>query len=118
MKCFINPFELQYESIDIGVPATRNIYVLYKNTTILNVEIDERFNSIVIQVLEQIPGLEINQISDLIHMSYISLRDSDPGYGNDFNGILFENTKKIFVEDFINYLKIKNREKIIDKLNG
>lgn len=118
MKIFINPFELQWtKPIDIGVPAARNIFVFHEKIIILIVNIDERFNTIDIkQSLRPYFEKQDNQIRKLIYDYYYELKNSDPGYGNDSNGYFFEHTKTIFVEDFINYLKLKNREHIIDEL--
>lgn len=49
---------------------------------------------------------------------FYKFKKTDPSYGNIGNGdeYEYEGTKNIKVEDFFNYLKVENREQIINNL--
>jgi hypothetical protein len=105
-------------------PNIRFIYVfsginksfdIVSEDRILIIRLDERFNTISYTDENSKKGNTF--IKDFLFDAYYKLRDSDPCYGNDGNGYLYENTKHLFLIDFFNYLKQINRENIIDNIN-
>jgi hypothetical protein len=93
----------------------RRVRLIYPNRTCL-IYLDERFNDLEIRPqTSHFRGFD-NKNDDVIDYlidKYQELKNSDFRYKR---GDGYEGDKSIYLEDFIEYLKIQNRDKTIEKI--
>ena len=83
--------------------------------------LDERFNDLEFRGFDNITGQlfsknreeDLSQIIDYLTEKYQELKNSDFRYKR---GDGYEGDKTLYLEDFIEYLKIENRDKKIEKI--
>lgn len=114
---FINSpkFKIQnVEPIESKIPGSIKI-LLHSPTMKLVIVIDERFNTIHIPI--KILSKEESKAIEYIRLKFNELKISDPSYGNiDSGKIAYEPSKYIFIKDFFDFLRIENRESIIESI--
>jgi hypothetical protein len=83
--------------------------------------IDERFNDLEFRGFDNITGQlfsknreeDLSQIIDYLTEKYQELKNSDFRYKR---GEGYEGDKTLYLEDFIEHLKVENRDKTIEKI--
>jgi hypothetical protein len=88
----------------------RRVRLIYPNRTCL-IYLDERFNDLEIRTTYAL--YRSDDVIDYLIDKYQELKNSDFRYKR---GDGYEGDKSIYLEDFIEYLKIQNRDKIIEKV--
>jgi hypothetical protein len=73
--------------------------------------LDERFNDLEFRGFDK--EEDLSQIIDYLTDKYQELKNSDFRYKR---GDGYEGDKTLYLEDFIEYLKIENRDKTIEKI--
>ena len=110
--------QLLYDSVLIGnVKEVRKIRLIYDNKTCI-IYLDERFNDLEFRGFDNITGelffkSKDEKVIDYLTDKYQELKNSDFGYKR---GDGYEGDKTLYLEDFIEYLKIENRDKTIEKI--
>jgi hypothetical protein len=83
--------------------------------------LDERFNDLEFRGFDNITGQlffknreeDLSQVIDYLIEKYQELKNSDFRYKR---GDGYEGDKSIYLEDFIEHLKVENRDKTIEKI--
>lgn len=101
----------------LGINEVRKVRLIYDNRTCV-MYLDERFNDLEFRVFDNITGelftkSKDEEVIDYLKDKYQELKNSDFRYKR---GDGYEGDKSIYLEDFINYLKIENRDKTIEKI--
>jgi hypothetical protein len=115
----INSYLEWSEQSSTRIPGIKTVSV-YSNNNINNKSLefylDERRNTI--KVKDTFEKKFINLIFKEILKYYNLMKSSDVSYGNIETGadIEYEPIKNILIEDFINFLKIENRNQNIEKI--
>lgn len=112
--------QLLYDDSQSLVKEVRRIMVIHYNKTCI-MYLDERFNDLEFRGFDNITGQlfsknreeELSQIIDYLIDKYQELKNSDFRYKR---GDGYEGNKTIYLEDFIEYLKVENRDKTIEKI--
>lgn len=104
------------EKVDSKVPGSVQLEINSPNISKLYIRLDERYNTI------HVPKTTLSkQESEIIHQLKLKLNQlklTDVSYGNieTDSEIEYEPTKNIMFKDFINFLKIENRESILENI--
>ena len=104
------------EKVDSKVPGSVQLEINSPNISKLYIRLDERYNTI------HVPKTTLSkQESEIIHQLKLKLNQlklTDVSYGNieTDSEIEYEPTKNIMLKDFINFLKIENRESILENI--
>jgi len=108
--------ELLYDGVNTGanIREVREVKVLTPNDTFI-IMVDERFNELdfIYNDKPNDPFHYINQSTEYLKKKYNELKSTDFRYKS---GDGYEGSKKIHLEDFITYLKLENRETIINNI--
>ena len=112
--------QLLYDDSNSVVREVRRIMVIHYNKTCI-MYLDERFNDLEFRGFDNITGQlfsknreeDLSQIIDYLTEKYQELKNSDFRYKR---GDGYEGDKTLYLEDFIEYLKIENRDKKIEKI--
>ena len=96
------------------VTGVREVKVVTKDRT-FTMLIDERFNDIDFMYQEEItnPFSFRDRSSDFLKEKYSQLLNSDFRYKK---GKEFDSSKSLILDDFINFLKIENRNSTLEKI--
>ncbi len=96
------------------VTGVREVKVVTKDRT-FTMLIDERFNDIDFMYKEEItnPFSFRDRSSDFLKEKYSQLLNSDFRYKK---GKEFDSSKSLMLDDFINFLKIENRNSTLEKI--
>ena len=102
------------------VKEVRRIMVMHYDKTCI-MYLDERFNDLEFRGFDNITGQlfsknreeDLSQIIDYLKDKYQELKNSDFRYKR---GDGYEGDKSIYLEDFIEHLKVENRDKTIEKI--
>ncbi len=96
------------------VTGVREVKVVTKDRT-FTMLIDERFNDIDFKYKEEItnPFSFRDRSSDFLKEKYSQLLNSDFRYKK---GKEFDSSKSLMLDDFINFLKIENRNSTLEKI--
>ncbi len=96
------------------VTGVREVKVVSKDRT-FTMLIDERFNDIDFMYQEEItnPFSFRDRSSDFLKEKYSQLLNSDFRYKK---GKEFDSSKSLMLDDFINFLKIENRNSTLEKI--
>ena len=96
------------------VTGVREVKVVTKDRT-FTMLIDERFNDIDFMYQEEIknPFSFRDRSSDFLKEKYSQLLNSDFRYKK---GKEFDSSKSLMLDDFINFLKIENRNSTLEKI--
>jgi hypothetical protein len=115
--------ELLYDdvnTVDKNIRAVREVRVLSKNESLTItfsgiMMVDERFNELdfIYNDKPNDPFHYINQSTEYLKKKYNELKSTDFRYKS---GDGYEGSKTIHLEDFINFLKLENRETIINNI--
>jgi hypothetical protein len=113
--------ELLYDevnTIDRTIRGVREVRVLTKDSQFIMM-VDERFNELDFD-FEEFEEYEenyqlnyVNQSTEYLKQKYNELKSTDFRYKS---GDGYEGSKTIHLEDFINFLKLENREIIINNI--
>jgi hypothetical protein len=100
-----------------GVKEVRKVRLIYDNRTCI-MYLDERFNDLEFRGFDNISGelffkSKDEKVIDYLTDKYQELKNSDFRYKR---GDGYEGDKSIYLEDFIEHLKIENRDKTIEKI--
>jgi hypothetical protein len=113
----INSYLEWSEQSSTRIPGIKTVYV-YSNNSSKSLEfyLDERRNTI--RVKDTFEKQFKNSIFKEILKYYNLMKRSDVSYGNIETGadIEYEPIKNILIEDFINFLKVENRNQNIEKI--
>ena len=112
--------QLLYDDSNSVVREVRRIMVIHYDKTCI-MYLDERFNDLEFRGFDNITGQlfsknreeDLSQIIDYLTEKYQELKNSDFRYKR---GDGYEGDKTLYLEDFIEYLKIENRDKKIEKI--
>lgn len=112
--------QLLYDDSQSLVKEVRRIMVIHYNKTCI-MYLDERFNDLEFRGFDNITGQlfsknreeDLSQIIDYLIDKYQELKNSDFRYKR---GDGYEGDKTLYLEDFIEYLKVENRDKTIEKI--
>jgi len=111
--------QLLYDNSKSLVKDVRKIMVIHDNKMCI-MHLDERFNDLEFRGFDNITGQifyknkeALNQVIDYLKDKYQELKNSDFRYKR---GDGYEGNKTLYLEDFIEYLKIENRDKTIEKI--
>jgi hypothetical protein len=108
--------ELLYDGVTTGanIREVREVKVLTSNDTFI-IMVDERFNELdfIYNDKPNDPFHYINQSTEYLKKKYNELKSTDFRYKS---GDGYEGSKTIHLEDFITYLKLENRETIINNI--
>ena len=112
--------QLLYDDSQSLVKEVRRIMVIHYNKTCI-MYLDERFNDLEFRGFDNITGQllsknreeELSQIIDYLKDKYQELKNSDFRYKR---GEGYEGDKTLYLEDFIEHLKVENRDKTIEKI--
>ena len=101
----------------LGIKEVRKVRLIYDNRTCV-MYLDERFNDLEFRGFDNITGelffkSKDEKVIDYLKEKYQELKNSDFRYKR---GDGYEGDKSIYLEDFINYLKIESRDKTIEKI--
>ncbi len=111
---------LLYDDSQSLVKEVRRIMVIHYDKICI-MYLDERFNGLEFRGFDNITGQlfsknreeDLSQIIDYLKDKYQELKNSDFRYKR---GDGYEGDKTLYLEDFIEYLKIENRDKTIEKI--
>ncbi len=112
LELYLPFYNISLLSNKTDLPSRKSIKIYEDKVHIIgHLDIDERSNTI------KNVGFEHPIVSEIIN-KFIELKKSDVGYGNIGDGGEYEydGVKYLRIEDFFDYLKIKNREQIINNL--
>ena len=112
--------QLLYDDSNSVVREVRRIMVIHYDKTCI-MYLDERFNDLEFRGFDNITGQlffknreeDLSQIIDYLTEKYQELKNSDFRYKR---GDGYEGDKSIYLEDFIEHLKVENRDKTIEKI--
>ena len=112
--------QLLYDDSQSLVKEVRRIMVIHYNKTCI-MYLDERFNDLEFRGFDNITGQlfsknreeDLSQIIDYLIDKYQELKNSDFRYKR---GDGYEGDKTLYLEDLIEYLKVENRDKTIEKI--
>ena len=112
--------QLLYDDSNSVVREVRRIMVIHYDKTCI-MYLDERFNDLEFRGFDNITGQlfsknreeDLSQIIDYLTEKYQELKNSDFRYKR---GDGYEGDKTLYLEDFIEYLKIENSDKKIEKI--
>ena len=109
--------KLLYDDSQSLVKEVRRVRLICNNGTCV-MYIDERFNDLEFRGFDNISGelftkSKDEKVIDYLTEKYQELKNSDFRYkrGNGYEG-----DKSIYLEDFIEHLKVENRDKTIEKI--
>ena len=113
----IQNIELLYNdvnTIDRTIRGVREIRVL-TNKGVFVMMVDERFNELdfIYDERPNDPFNHVNQSTEYLKQKYNELKSTDFRYKS---GDGYEGSKTIYLEEFINFLKLENRETIINNI--
>jgi hypothetical protein len=109
--------QLLYDDSQSLVKEVRKVRLIYDNRTCI-MYLDERFNDLEFRGFDNITGelffkSKDEKVIDYLTDKYQELKNSDFRYKR---GDGYEGDKTLYLEDFIEYLKIENRDKTIEKI--
>jgi len=109
--------ELLYDevnTIDRTIRGVREVRVLTKDSQFIMM-VDERFNELdfIYDERPNDPFNHVNKSAEYLKQKYNELKSTDFRYKS---GDGYEGSKTIHLEDFINFLKLENREIIINNI--
>jgi len=109
--------KLLYDDSQSLVKEVRKVRLIYDNRTCV-MYLDERFNDLEFRGFDNISGelffkSKDEKVIDYLTDKYQELKNSDFRYKR---GDGYEGDKTLYLEDFIEYLKIENRDKTIEKI--
>jgi hypothetical protein len=112
--------QLLYDDSNSVVREVRRVRLICNNRTCV-MYIDERFNDLEFRGFDNITGQlfsknreeDLSQIIDYLTEKYQELKNSDFRYKR---GEGYEGDKTLYLEDFIEHLKVENRDKTIEKI--
>ena len=109
--------QLLYDDSNSVVREVRRVRLICNNKTCV-MYIDERFNDLEFRGFDNITGelftkSKDEKVIDYLTEKYQELKNSDFRYKR---GDGYEGDKTLYLEDFIEYLKIENRDKKIEKI--
>lgn len=112
--------QLLYDDSNSVVREVRRVRLICNNRTCV-MYIDERFNDLEFRGFDNITGQlfsknreeDLSQIIDYLTEKYQELKNSDFRYKR---GDGYEGDKTLYLEDFIEHLKVENRDKTIEKI--
>jgi hypothetical protein len=112
--------QLLYDDSNSVVREVRRIMVIHYDKTCI-MYLDERFNDLEFRGFDNITGQlfsknreeDLSQIIDYLTEKYQELKNSDFRYKR---GEGYEGDKTLYLEDFIEHLKVENRDKTIEKI--
>ena len=109
--------KLLYDDSQSLVKEVRKVRLIYDNRTCV-MFIDERFNDLEFRGFDNITGelffkSKDEKVIDYLKDKYQELKNSDFRYKR---GDGYEGDKSIYLEDFIEHLKVENRDKTIEKI--
>jgi hypothetical protein len=112
--------QLLYDDSNSVVREVRRVRLICNNRTWV-MYIDERFNDLEFRGFDNITGQlfsknreeDLSQIIDYLTEKYQELKNSDFRYKR---GEGYEGDKTLYLEDFIEHLKVENRDKTIEKI--
>lgn len=109
--------QLLYDDSNSVVREVRRVRLICNNRTCV-MYIDERFNDLEFRGFDNITGelftkSKDEKVIDYLTEKYQELKNSDFRYKR---GDGYEGDKTLYLEDFIEYLKIENRDKKIEKI--
>lgn len=101
----------------LGIKEVRKVRLIYDNRTCV-MYLDERFNDLEFRGFDNITGelftkSKDEKVIDYLKEKYQELKNSDFRYKR---GDGYEGDKSIYLEDFIEHLKVENRDKTIEKI--
>lgn len=101
----------------LGIKEVRKVRLIYDNRTCV-MYLDERFNDLEFRGFDNISGelffkSKDEKVIDYLTDKYQELKNSDFRYKR---GDGYEGDKSIYLEDFIEHLKVENRDKTIEKI--
>jgi hypothetical protein len=101
-------------TIDRTIRGVREIGVL-TNKGVFVMMVDERFNELdfIYDERPNDPFNHVNQSTEYLKQKYNELKSTDFRYKS---GDGYEGSKTIYLEEFINFLKLENRETIINNI--
>ncbi len=110
----INLFWTERKKQFSHVTGVREVRVVTKDRT-FTMLIDERFNDIDFMYKEEItnPFSFRDHSSDFLKEKYLQLLNSDFRYKK---GKEFDSSKSLMLQDFINFLKLENRNLTLEKI--
>lgn len=107
---------IEFRSDIDTIPGVRYITVIFDdNLKYSGIQIDTRDNTIQIVTNYLISSDQYAIVNDILN-NFNLFKKTEVGYGDPDSWIKYQPTKNIKVVDFLNYLKSKNREELIDKL--
>ena len=112
--------QLLYDDSNSVVREVRRIMVIHYDKTCI-MYLDERFNDLEFRGFDNITGQlffknreeDLSQVIDYLIEKYQELKNSEFRYKR---GDGYEGDKSIYLEDFIEHLKVENRDKTIEKI--
>jgi hypothetical protein len=109
--------KLLYDDSQSLVKEVRRVRLICNNGTCV-MYIDERFNDLEFRGFDNISGelftkSKDEKVIDYLTEKYQELKNSDFRYKR---GDGYEGDKSIYLEDFIEHLKVENRDKTIEKI--
>ena len=112
--------QLLYDDSNSVVREVRRIMVIHYDKTCI-MYLDERFNDLEFRGFDNNTGQlfsknreeDLSQIIDYLTEKYQELKNSDFRYKR---GDGYEGDKTLYLEDFIEHLKVENRDKTIEKI--
>ena len=109
--------QLLYDDSNSVVREVRRVRLICNNRTCV-MYIDERFNDLEFRGFDNITGelftkSKDEKVIDYLKDKYQELKNSDFRYKR---GDGYEGDKTLYLEDFIEYLKVENRDKTIEKI--
>lgn len=109
--------KLLYDDSQSLVKEVRRVRLICNNGTCV-MYIDERFNDLEFRGFDNITGelftkSKDEKVIDYLTEKYQELKNSDFRYKR---GDGYEGDKSIYLEDFIEHLKVENRDKTIEKI--
>ena len=109
--------QLLYDDSNSVVREVRRVRLICNNRTCV-MYIDERFNDLEFRGFDNITGelftkSKDEKVIDYLTDKYQELKNSDFRYKR---GDGYEGDKSIYLEDFIEHLKVENRDKTIEKI--
>lgn len=111
---FLNIHIQTEELINPKIPGSIKINIKSDNISELTIRLDERYNKL--HLPEKILSEKEKEIVEYLKEKFNKLKSSDISYGStdDLIDLYYDPSKYIFIKDFFNYLKIENRESVIE----
>lgn len=101
---------------DSKIPGTIQLKINSPNISEFIIVLDERYNTL--HTPKKISSKEEVFVINQLKLKFNELKSTDISYGNinsDYE-IEYEPTKNIMLKDFIRFLKIENRESILENI--